>query len=362
MIDTIRWKPGCVELIDQTLLPGEVVYKECRDVEVLAEAIESLRVRGAPAIGVAAAFGVALGAHEIRAGNRKTFLEELERKIQRLAATRPTAVNLFWALDRMRNVIEAFRSENVDELKGRLLEEALRIQEEDKTICRKMGFNGAELLEDGMTVLTHCNAGGLATADFGTALGVIYAAQEQGKRIRVFADETRPLLQGARLTAWELMKNGVDTTLICDNMAAWVMSRAMVDCVIVGSDRIASNGDVANKIGTYGTAISAKAHGIPFYVVAPFSTIDMKLAHGKDIPIEERKPEEVTVLAGRRIAPESVRVYNPAFDVTPHAYVTAIVSEMGIAREPYHETFRQWERAASLAGSAPALEPARTRA
>ena len=256
MIDTIRWKEGWVELIDQTLLPGELVYKECRDVEVLAEAIESLRVRGAPAIGIAAAFGVALGAHEIRESNRKAFLRELEKKIQRLAATRPTAVNLFWALDRMRGVIEQCPAENVEELKSCLVDEALKIQEEDKAICRKMGYNGAELLEDGMTVLTHCNAGGLATADYGTALGVIYAAQEQGKKIRVFADETRPLLQGARLTAWELMKNGIETTLICDNMAAWVMSKGMLDCVIVGSDRIASNGDVANKIGTYGVAIS----------------------------------------------------------------------------------------------------------
>ena len=333
-----------MELIDQTLLPLELVYKECRDVEVLAEAIESLRVRGAPAIGVAGAFGVALGAQEIREEGREAFLEELEKRIQRLAATRPTAVNLFWALDRMRGVIEQCPTENVEELKGRLLEEALKIQEEDKAICRKMGSNGAELLQDGMTVLTHCNAGGLATADYGTALGVIYAAKEQGKKIRVFADETRPLLQGARLTAWELMENGIETTLICDNMAAWVMSKGRIDCVIVGSDRIASNGDVANKIGTYGVAISAQAHGIPFYVVAPFSTIDMKLASGEDIPIEERKPEEVTSLAGRRTAPESVRVYNPAFDVTPYRYVTAIVSEKGVARAPYLETFNAWAR------------------
>jgi methylthioribose-1-phosphate isomerase len=353
MIDTIRWKGDHVELIDQTLLPAELLYKECRDVEVLAEAIESLRIRGAPAIGVAAAFGVALGAHEIRETDREAFLSELEKKIRRLAATRPTAVNLFWALDRMRRVIEQCPAESVEELKSCLVEEALTIQEEDKAICRKMGANGAEILEDGMTVLTHCNAGGLATADFGTALGVIYAAQEQGKKIRVFADETRPLLQGARLTAWELMENGIETTLICDNMAAWVMSRGMVDCVIVGSDRIAKNGDVANKIGTYGVAISAKAHGIPFYVVAPFSTIDMSLASGEDIPIEERKPEEVTRLAGRGIAPEAVRVFNPAFDVTPHPYVTAIVSEMGVARDPYHETFSQWAKSASLVESVP---------
>jgi methylthioribose-1-phosphate isomerase len=242
----------------------------------------------------------------------------------------------------MRRVVEKCTAENVEEIKKHLLDEALKIHAEDKAICRKMGDNGAELLQDGMTVLTHCNAGGLATADFGTALGVIYAAQKKGKKIRVIADETRPLLQGARLTAWELIENGIETTLICDNMAAWVMCKGMVDCVIVGADRIARNGDVANKIGTYGVAISAKAHGIPFYVVAPFSTIDMNLSCGEDIPIEERRPEEVVSLAGRGIAPESVRVYNPAFDVTPHEYVTAIVSEWGVARDPYHKAFSQW--------------------
>jgi methylthioribose-1-phosphate isomerase len=353
MIETIRWKKDSVELIDQTLLPGKLFYKECRDLEVLAEAIESLRIRGAPAIGIAAAFGVVLGAQEIRADRRQAFLHELDKKMQRLAATRPTAVNLFWALDRMRKVAEQCSSEDVRQIQKRLLEEALRIQEEDKAVCRRMGFNGADLLQDGMTVLTHCNAGGLATADFGTALGVIYAAREQGKKIRVFADETRPLLQGARLTAWELLKSGIDTTLICDNMAAWVMRRAMVDCVIVGADRIASNGDVANKIGTYGVAIAAQAHGIPFYVVAPFSTIDMNLARGEDIPIEERNPEEITSLAGQAIAPESVRVYNPAFDVTPHRYVTAIVSEKGVARNPYLETFSEWARSEPLAANSP---------
>ncbi len=342
MIETMRWKEGCLEIVDQTLLPAQLSYRECRNVEEIAEAIESLRVRGAPAIGIAAAFGVVLGAQAIRENDRRAFLSELEKKIQRLAATRPTAVNLFWALDRMRRVIESCPEADVGGLKRSLTGEALKMQEEDKAVCRKMGFNGAELLEDGMAVLTHCHAGGLATADFGTALGVIYAAREQGKKIRVFADETRPLLQGARLTAWELMQNGVEVTLICDNMAAWVMNRGRVDCVIVGADRIASNGDVANKIGTYGVAISARAHGIPFYVVAPFSTIDMRLAGGEDIPIEERKREEITRLAGRAIAPESVRVYNPAFDVTPHPYVTAIVSELGIARAPYGEIFERW--------------------
>jgi len=345
MIETMRWKEGCVELVDQTLLPSELVYKDFRNVEEIAEAIESLRVRGAPAIGIAGAFGVVLGAEEIREEKREVFLQELEKKFERLAATRPTAVNLFWALDRMRRVAEQCRAESVQEIRRRLLDEALRIQEEDKAICRKMGFNGAELLEDGMTVLTHCHAGGLATADFGTALGVIYEAKQQGKTIRVFADETRPLLQGARLTAWELMQNGIEVTLISDSMAAWVMSRGSIDCVIVGADRVARNGDVVNKIGTYGVAISAKAHGIPFYVAAPFSTIDRNLPCGEDTPIEERKAEEITSLAGRRIAPESVHVYNPAFDITPHTFVTAIVSEMGIARAPYSEAFDRWARA-----------------
>jgi methylthioribose-1-phosphate isomerase len=345
MIETMRWKEGCLELLDQTLLPSELVYKDCRNVEEIAEAIESLRVRGAPAIGIAGAFGVVLGAEEIREDQQEVFLQELEKKFERLTATRPTAVNLFWALDRMRGVLERCRTQSVKAIRRCLLSEALKIQQEDKAICRKVGFNGAELLDEEMTVLTHCHAGGLATADFGTALGVIYAAKQQGKKIRVFADETRPLLQGARLTAWELMQNGIETTLISDNMAAWVMSRGSIDCVIVGADRVARNGDVANKIGTYGVAISARAHGIPFYVAAPFSTIDRNLPGGEDIPIEERRPEEVTCLAGKRIAPESVQVYNPAFDVTPHTYVTAIISEMGIARAPYEEAFDRWANA-----------------
>ena len=342
MIETITWKGRSAEIIDQTLLPLDLVRKECTRLEDLAEAIESLRIRGAPAIGIAAAFGVVLGAQEIGECARAAFLQALEQKINRLASTRPTAVNLFWALERMKKVAETCNAESAEEIKACLLEEALKIQKEDKEICRAMGRNGAELLQDGTRVLTHCNAGGLATADFGTALGVIYAAKEQGKTIRVYSDETRPLLQGARLTTWELAQNGVEVTLICDNMTAWVMSRGMVDCVIVGADRIARNGDVANKIGTYGVAIAAREHEIPFYVAAPFSTIDMKLESGREIPIEERKSEEVTCLAGRRVAPEGVQVYNPAFDVTPWKYVSAIISEKGIARAPYHETFDVW--------------------
>jgi methylthioribose-1-phosphate isomerase len=242
----------------------------------------------------------------------------------------------------MRAIAREPASGSVEEIRKRLLREAEYIQKRDKEICREMGYNGAELLRDGMRVLTHCHTGGLATAGFGTALGVIYAAREQGKKISVFADETRPLLQGARLTAWELSTYGIEVTLICDSMAAWVMSRGLIDSVLVGADRIARNGDVANKIGTYGVAIAAKEHGIPFYVVAPCSTIDMSVASGEEIPIEERHPEEVTLIAGCRIAPESVRVYNPAFDITPHRYVSAIVSEKGIARDPYMETLRVW--------------------
>ncbi len=343
MIDTIAWKKGSVELIDQTLLPQELVRKDCRGLEEIAEAIEKLRIRGAPAIGIAAAFGVVLGAQEIQTDKRQAFLKELDQKIDRIAATRPTAVNLFWALERMKRIVEECSSESVDEMRGLLLAEALKIQEEDKAICRMLGKNGAELLQDGMNVLTHCNAGGLATADYGTALGVVYAAKEQGKKIHVFADETRPLLQGARLTAWELAQNGIEVTLICDNMAASVMSKKGIDCVVVGADRIAGNGDVANKIGTYGVAIAAKEHGIPFYVAAPFSTIDMNTVSGENIPIEERNSEEITSLAGHRIAPNDVSVYNPAFDVTPYQYVSAIISEKGVARAPYLETFQTWE-------------------
>ncbi len=344
MIETIQWKGDSVEIIDQTLLPLEFVKKECSRMEELAEAIETLRIRGAPAIGIAAAFGVVLASQEIKESSGRLFLQKLEEKIQRLASTRPTAVNLFWALDRMKKVARECTGDDVDGMRKRLLEEAIRILDEDNEICREMGFHGSSLLRDGMSVLTHCNAGGLATGGFGTALGVIYAAKEEGKRIRVFADETRPLLQGARLTAWELARNGIEVTLLCDGMAAWVMSRGLVDCVIVGADRIARSGDVANKIGTYGVAISAKEHGVPFYVAAPFSTIDMSLANGAEIPIEERKAEEVTSVAERRTAPEGVLVYNPAFDVTPNRYVTAIISEKGIATPPYEDTFEEWAK------------------
>ena len=334
MIETLQWTGRSVKIIDQTCLPLRLEYRECSRMEDLAEAIEMLRIRGAPAIGVAAAFGVVLGAQEIETDKREEFMQQLELKINRLASTRPTAVNLFWALDRMRNVAKESASLPVEGIKLRLLKEAEKIKDEDTEICRRMGLNGAQLLKDGMRVLTHCHTGALATAGFGTALGVIYAAKEQGKRVSVYADETRPLLQGARLTAWELLEHGVEVTLICDNMAAWVMSRGLIDCAMVGADRIASNGDVANKIGTYGVAVAAKEHGIPFYVVAPCSTIDMSLASGDEIPIEERRPDEITMLAGVKIAPESVRVYNPAFDVTPNRYVAAIISEKACLMTP----------------------------
>jgi methylthioribose-1-phosphate isomerase len=341
-VETIRWIGGSIRILDQTKLPTEIIYTECRDVEAIAEAIERLCVRGAPAIGVAGAYGVLLGVQGSEIDTWETFEREVDRTIQRLAATRPTAVNLFWALDRMRRVVEMHQGEPIQAVKHLLLEEADRIFEEDRMTCRRLGHYGAELLEDGMTVLTHCNAGGLATADYGTALGVIYAAHEQGKRIQVFADETRPLLQGARLTTWELMQDRIDVTLICDSMAAWVMQQGKVDAVIVGADRIAANGDVANKIGTYGLAVLAERHEIPFFVAAPVSTLDARLSSGAQIPIEERKPEEITEGFGRRTAPEGVRVYNPAFDVTPHHLVSAIISEKGIARAPYREVLRRW--------------------
>jgi len=332
-IPTIEWEgglPGCVRLIDQTLLPTEFKQIHCADVESLWEAIQVLRVRGAPAIGIAAAMGTVLGIQGSEATAFDHFREELEVAARYLATARPTAVNLFWALDRMRRVADGNRHLPVPQLKQRLLDEALAIAEEDRRICRALGRHGAALTKDGDGVLTHCNAGGLATADYGTALGVLYAAHEQGKRLRVFADETRPLLQGARLTAWELQQAGIDVTLICDSMAAVVMRQGKVNLVIVGADRIAANGDTANKIGTYGVAVLAQSHGVPFYVAAPVSTFDLTLPSGEGIPIEERKPEEITNGFGRRTAPRGIRVYNPAFDVTPARYIAGIITERGI--------------------------------
>ncbi len=334
MIKTIEWKNNQIVLIDQTRLPEEEVYLKISDYQALCDAIKQLKVRGAPAIGIAGAFGVCLGANQSDTDSYHQFKNSLLQVIDELAATRPTAVNLFWALDRMRKILETSPT-NTQDLKKKLLEEAFRILDEDKFICRKIGENGARLIRDGDTILTHCNAGALATADFGTALGVIYTAKEQGKNIKVFADETRPLLQGARLTTWELQKAGIDVTLICDNMAAFVMQKGWVDCILVGADRIAANGDTANKIGTYNLAVLAKYHHIPFYVAAPRSTIDMNLKSGSEIPIEERAPEEVSCGFGKQTAPAGVNIYNPAFDVTPYELINGIVTERRIIYPPF---------------------------
>ncbi|MBT3362323.1 MAG: S-methyl-5-thioribose-1-phosphate isomerase [Chloroflexi bacterium] len=331
----ITWVSTKVVLLDQTLLPTQEVYLDITDYEELALAIENMLIRGAPAIGAAAAYGVALGANQIAATSKEAFLEKLKVVSDRLAGTRPTAVNLFWALERMDMV--ARLGDSVDEIKKALVVEACRIDADGEAANRRMGNYGADLIKDGYTVLTHCNAGALATEGYGTALGVIRAAVEQGKNVRVYADETRPLLQGARLTAWELVKDGIDVTLITDNMAGHFLKSGAIDCVVVGADRIAANGDVANKIGTYGVAVLAKENNVPFYVAAPISTVDMSLASGEQIPIEERKPEEVTHIKGVQIAPDGVKVANPAFDVTPNKYVTAIITENGIASNPYVE-------------------------
>ena len=335
-VKTLEWRGDSLRIIDQTRLPAEQVYLDLRTVPEVAEAIKVLRVRGAPAIGIAAAFGVVLGVLAAEDDPDK-LRAAAEQAIAELAATRPTAKNLFWALHRMRGVVEKSVTQGKSALVDRLLAEANAILEEDRQACRDMGRNGAALLPDRCTVLTHCNAGALATADYGTAVGVIYAAVESGKEVRVYADETRPLLQGARLTAWELMQAGVDVTLICDDMAAWVMRRIGIDAVLVGADRIARNGDVANKIGTYNLAVLARRHAVPFYVVAPLSTFDPDIQTGEQIPIEERDPAEVTHPFGKQIAPDGVKVFNPAFDVTPAELITAIVTERGVLYPPLGE-------------------------
>ncbi len=340
-VPTITWENDALRLIDQTLLPEKYIFITCRDVGTVAEAIVSLRVRGAPAIGVAAAYGVVIAAQEAIARNAD-FDQYVAESIQKLAQTRPTAVNLFWALDRQKKVLAKAAGHSPAEKRDYLLKEAHEIFEDDKRICRQIGRNGAELLSSRATVLTHCNAGGLATADYGTALAVVYAAVEAGKQVAVYADETRPLLQGSRLTAWELNQSGVDVTVICDSMAAAVLREKNIDSIVVGADCIAKNGDVANKIGTYGLAILAKAHQVPFYVAAPLSTIDMKRDTGAQIPIEERETEEITHGMGRQTAPSGIHVYNPAFDVTPNHLVTAIITEKGVAKGNYSEIFERW--------------------
>jgi len=334
-IETLRWSGdtgGHLLLIDQTLLPLEFIEIECRDVETVFEAIRSLRVRGAPAIGIAAAYGVCVGVQHSATCDEARFFERLKEVVDRLASSRPTAVNLFWALDRMKHKAESLRGRPVPEIVASLLDEAKAIHEEDRSICRAIGRYGAELLADGQGVLTHCNAGGLATADYGTALAVFFSAAESGKRLAIYADETRPLLQGARLTAWELLERGLDVTLICDSMAAQVMREGRIQAVITGADRIAANGDSANKIGTYGVALLAAAHRIPFYIAAPKSTFDLSIATGDEIPIEQRNPREITHGFGRQTAPTGVKVYNPAFDVTPAALIAGIITEFGVIR------------------------------
>jgi methylthioribose-1-phosphate isomerase len=329
---------GILRLLDQTALPGEVVYRDCTDLEQVREAICTLRVRGAPAIGVAAAYALVLWAGHSQTGDReRTFREAVER----LHTSRPTAVNLGWALERMTRRFRSWmEAGGKEELAGVLLEEARAIAVEDERMCAAMGGFGAEVVPDGAGVLTHCNTGALATAGLGTALAVLVTAARQGKRIRVFADETRPLLQGARLTAWELQQAGVDTTLICDSMAGQVMKEGKVHLVVVGADRIAANGDTANKIGTYSVAVLARHHGIPFYVAAPSSTFDLRLANGAGIPIEQRDPREVTHGLGKQTAPEGVAVYNPAFDVTPAELISGIITEKGIIRPVTAEGIR----------------------
>ncbi len=337
-IEPISWHDGRVRLLDQTRLPVEEVWLEIGDERDLADAIKQMRVRGAPLIGITAAYGVALAAARITAADMPGFLTELDQAIEMLGATRPTAVNLFWALRRMRAVARG--ATTADEARSRLLAEARAIHEEDVAGNRMMGRIGADLIADGATVLTHCNAGALATGGYGTALGVIRAARESGKEVKVFVDETRPVLQGARLTAWELVREGIPATLIADSAAGSLMRRGLISCVVVGADRIAANGDVANKIGTYQAAVLAHEHGIPFYVAAPTSTLDLTLPNGDEIPIEERRAEEVTHFAALPTAPAGIRVFNPAFDVTPARYVSAIVTERGIARPPYGESLR----------------------
>lgn len=340
-IPTLHWIGGVdgrLRMIDQTLLPVEFVEIDCPSVEIVWEAIKVLRVRGAPAIGVAAAYGVCLGVQSVVGCDEATFFCQLYETADYLARSRPTAVNLFWALDRMKRAAEQWRRKPTGEIATLLLAEAKAIHEEDRQMCRAIGRHGAELLTDGQGVLTHCNAGGLATSDYGTALAVFFAAAEAGKTLHVYADETRPLLQGARLTAWELQQRGIDVTVICDNMAAQVMREGRVTAVVVGADRIAANGDAANKIGTYGVALLAAAHKIPFYVAAPSSTFDLSLANGDAIPIEQRDSHEVTHGFGRQTVPDGVAVYNPAFDVTPADLIAGIICERGVIQPVNRES------------------------
>ena len=341
---TIEWKGDRVRILDQRRLPQEVKYLDCRDASDVAKAIRTMAIRGAPAIGVAAAMGIALAAKKIPLTRPGPFLRSLVNICNLMSETRPTAVNLFWAVDRMKRTLSQVHADGVEKTKAKLEEEAFRIYKEDVEVNKKIGDYGKKLIKNGNGVLTHCNAGALATAGYGTALGVIYSAWAEGKRFRVFADETRPQLQGARLTAWELVQVKIPVFVITDNMAGWLMKKGEIHLVIVGADRIARNGDTANKIGTYSLAILSRWHGIPFYVAAPTSTLDLTLASGWDIPIEERKVEEVTRFRGKPITPKGVNVFNPAFDVTPHSLIQAIITEKGLIRKPFRKNLRRLQR------------------
>jgi len=341
MIQTLEWTDSGVRFIDQTKLPTEETYVTCKTYTQVADVIRNMVVRGAPAIGVAAAMGIALGVKNSKAENGGDLKHDFDQICDVIGKTRPTAVNLFWAIKRMRDKFEMLRVRPLPQIKQALVEEAQRMHAEDIAANQAMGRHGATLMPSSGGVLTHCNAGALATCGYGTALGVIRAAVEQGKTIHVYADETRPFLQGSRLTAWELMKDGIPTTVISDNMAGAMMNQGKINAIVVGADRIAANGDVANKIGTYSVAVLAREHGIPFYVAAPLSTVDFETPDGSGIPIEQRDGKEVTHIAGRQMVPDGVEVENPAFDVTPAKYVTAIVTEKGIARAPYEETLRR---------------------
>ncbi len=340
MIKTIEYIDGVVRMIDQTRLPAEKEFVDCRTIEEVGNAIKTMIIRGAPAIGVAAAMGVSLGADSIEATNFEDFYRELEGKCDRLGQSRPTAVNLAWAINRMKQVTQDNKSLPINELKSRLKEEALTVLTEDITTNQTMGEHGQTLVKDNSVILTHCNAGALATAGFGTALGVVRAAVNAGKNIRVMANETRPFLQGARLTTWELKEDNIPVKLITDNMCGFFMNKQEIDLVVVGADRIAANGDVANKIGTYMVAVLAKENNIPFYVAAPVSTLDLSLASGKEIPIEERSSDEVTHINKKQISPEGIEAAHPAFDITPNHLVTAIITENGIARAPFTDSLK----------------------
>lgn len=341
MIQTLEWTNEGVRFIDQTKLPTEEVYVTCKTHEQVADVIRNMVVRGAPAIGVAAAMGIALGVSNSKAESSRDLKRDLDQICEVIGKTRPTAVNLFWAIRRMQEKFERIQIRPIPQIKSDLIEEARRMHAEDIAANQAMGRHGATLMPSSGGVLTHCNAGALATAGYGTALGVIRAAVEQGKKIHVYADETRPFLQGSRLTAWELMKDGIPTTVISDNMAGAMMKQGKIGAIVVGADRIAANGDVANKIGTYTVAILAKEHDIPFYVAAPISTVDLACPDGNGIPIEQRNAQEVTHIGGKQMVPTGVQVENPAFDVTPAKYVAAIITEKGIARAPYEESLRR---------------------